>query len=51
MIFVKTWQKTLKQSLIFHVMGNRPLPKANKKKLICVMKDELGGKIMKDHVG
>ena len=45
MIFTKILQKILKQVLTLEI--DRPLPKGINKKVIGIMKDELGGQIMK----
>ena len=45
MIFIKTLQKILKQSLIFQIMnGTDYYLKKENKKVIGLLKDELGGK-------
>ena len=36
----------LKKDMIHQIIVDRPLPKGINKKVICLMKDELGGKII-----
>ena len=45
-----TLQKMLKQNLTLQTKLDRPLPKGKIKKVTGLMKDELGGKIMKESV-
>ena len=52
MIFPKTVQKMLKQSLILQIMNQTdPCPKRKIEKVIGLTKDELGGPIMKEFAG
>ena len=54
MIFIKTLQKMLKLDLIFDTSScelDRPFPKGENKKIIGLMKSELGEKIMLKFVG
>ena len=46
MIFITTLQKILKLHLILNYELDRPLPKGKNKKVIGLMKDEFGEKIM-----
>ena len=46
MIFITTLQKILKLDLILNYELDRPLPKGKNKKVIGLMKDEFGEKIM-----
>ena len=50
MIFIKKLQEMLKKGLILQIELSRPLPKEKKKKVVELMKDELGGKSMKKFV-
>ena len=51
MVFTKTLQKMLKQSSTVQTFEiGRPLPKEKNKKVIALMKDELGEKIIKEFV-
>ena len=51
MIFIKTLKKMLKQDLILQTMNNIDHYLKEKTKVIGLVKDELGGKIMKEFVG
>ena len=46
--FTQIWQKMFRQDLILTIMNqiDRPLPKSKNKKLIGLIKDALGGKII-----
>ena len=45
---MKTLQMMLKNGLIHDKNDKRPLPIGKNKKVMCLFKDELGGKIMKE---
>ena len=49
MIFIRTLQSIWKQDLILQTMNqrDRSLPKGKNKNVTCLVKDKLGGKIMK----
>ena len=51
MIFAKTLKKMLKQGLTLQILNKaRLLPKGKSKKVIGLMKDELGGQLLKEFV-
>ena len=51
MIFRKRLQKMLKQDLILEIVKDRPFLLGKNKNVISLLKDKLGGQIMKEFAG